>query len=501
MSPSAWSSTRRVACALRALAFTLCWLVTLPCRSADLAPEERAEADALQVAGTLGDFVRVEDVAFDGRVAHVLYPGGLVTFDSSGRPLSILGPAQGLRGGRPLALVRTDGALAIRTEATLCRLPAAGVPRATARLACTPAAAPRRRPPQLAIYRGARVTARAVHGQRALVGTSRGAYLDGRRLDPGQRSLTDPHVTALAVFRERLFVGTFNSGLARESHADPVPDGTPADGTLAGGKQPPLLEEVSCGGRLVNALLTTPEALYVGTSEGLFRSTEGTSCTRIDWVADAVVGLAFDGTSVWAASPGALYRIRESSGPPSDVWWMPGGSRSLQKIAASPGHVWVASEDRGAIHLRPTAQLTAKDRPFEVHDASTGEVPSWGLSVSPLPDGGALLASLRDGLFLLGTSRAPRAVPAPVGPWGLATLTTLGGVWVGTQQGAAFLPHAVLSAAPSATNRSASALRIGGLPDERVHCFAVDPRTRGEEELIWIGTENGLAWIPRTLGS
>lgn len=454
---------------VRIVSFVICWLVAPACPAA--AP------DPLRVTGSLGHFGRVEDVAFHGDRVHVLYPGGVVSFDLSGRKKAQVGAADGLSGGRPIAFTRVGDELAIRTEGATCTGFSGGVSRGAGRLSCTPSEAPRRAPPRLELFQGARVTARATRGEHVVLGTTRGAYLDGARLDPGLPSLPDPHVTALAVFRERLFVGTFNGGLAFNRGM--------ARQNVAGAAMPPDLEVLSCGGRMVNALLATPNALYVGTSDGLFRSTDGVSCTRVSSVEDAVVGLAFDGTSVWATTPGALHRVREHSGPPSDVWWVPGGSRSLQKVAASPGHVWMASEDRGAIHLRTTPRLTAKDRPFEVYDASTAGVPSWGLSVSPLPAGGALLASLRDGLFVLDTSGAAHPLPAPVGPWGLVTSHTRAGVWVGTQQGAAFLPYEGLS----------HAKRLAGLPDERVHCFAMDSRGSDTDEVVWIGTENGLAWV------
>lgn len=308
---------------------------------------------------------------------------------------------------------------------------------------------------------GRRVTTELELAEGLLQGTaSDGAWLGDKPLARGP-GLPGPHVTSLAVFRNELWVGTFNRGLAR-------------------GRSGAELSAFAGPGKFINALLSTKRSLFVGTSQGLFRTHDGRAFQRIELVEDAVVGLATDGTSVWVSTPGALYRINDGAGPPSDVWWIPGGSRSLQKVSARPGAIWIGTEDRGAILMTPGPRTTAKDKPFFVFDKTSGMPSSWSLAAAPLPSGGALVTTLREGTQLLDPGGAHRPLALPVGDWGLSALVETDDAWVGTQDGAA---HVDLI-----TERSE---RIGRLPDERVHAFLRDPR---DPKRLYIGTENGLAW-------
>jgi len=65
---------------------------------------------------------------------------------------------------------------------------------------------------------------------------------------------------------------------------------------------------------------------------------------------------------------------------------------------------------------------------------------------------------------------------------GLNALAVPGGVWVGSQEGAAYL-----------SDDGRERHRVAGLPDERVHAFLLDSRPAYAGRL-WMGTENGLAW-------
>src|SRR5690606_3691178 len=203
---------------------------------------------------------------------------------------------------------------------------------------------------------------------------------------------------------------------------------------------------------------------------------------------------AFDGTSIWATSPGAIYRIKDGKGPPSDVWWVPGGSRSLQKVSAIPGTVWFGTEDRGAIVMNVGPNTVSKDKPFTVFDRSAGLASSWSLAVAAMPNGGAFMTTLREGVSFIspeekneqGSKRSQRRISLPLSDWGLAALATENGAWIGTQGGAAFVPA---DATPPSL--------IKGLPDERVHAFLEDKR-KGRPARLYIGTENGLAWCEPT---
>lgn len=310
---------------------------------------------------------------------------------------------------------------------------------------------------------GRRVTRRLVDSGREIEGTAgAGWFIDGKSAGGGD--LPGPHVTALAEFARSLWVGTFNDGLARierdeAGRTSVVPVATPF--------------------RFVNALWATASLLYVATSDGLFSSDDGVRFERDAFVEDAVVSLAFDGTSLWATTPGALYRIRHADrGPRSDVWWSPGGSRSLQKVTATPGHVWIATEDRGAIHMTTTARTRARDKPFEIFDRTTSAPSSWLLEATQTSDGAVLWGTLNQGVFLRELDGSLHPVPTD-NLWCWTIAPNGDGAWIGTQGGAVHWSRA-------------GTARITGLPDPRVHVFL--STTRAGRAGIWIGTENGLAW-------
>jgi ligand-binding sensor domain-containing protein len=309
-------------------------------------------------------------------------------------------------------------------------------------------------------------------GGQSLVGTAgKGAFLNHVHLATAP-SLSDAHVTSLALFHDTLWVGTFNGGLMTS---------TPSGEFVA--------QKAGEPGQMINALVATSTSLFVGTSNGLFRSMDGLTFESVDFVEGAVVGLAYDETSLWASTTGALYRIKCEGGPPSDVWWMPGGSRSLQKISAIPGAVWLATEDRGSVLMRANARTVSADRPFSIFDRSRGLASSWSLSTAALDKGGALMSTLREGLIHIKEDGSFEQMPTTVSPWGLATMAEGDDVWFGSQGGAERLSL-------STGQRS----KILGLPDPRVHAFLRDNR-RGKEEHVWIGTEGGLARVRAPLTS
>lgn len=318
------------------------------------------------------------------------------------------------------------------------------------------------RPLQFRYHGGARVRVEKLLPEGALVGTAGGhAFLGAERL--GTPLLPDRHITALSLFRGKLWLGTFNGGLARE-HGDNQ------------------FRPVSSPGMLINALQAGREHLFVGTSDGLFQTKDGVTFEQVDFVEQAVVGLAFDGTSIWATTPGALYRIKDGRGPRSDVWWLPGGSRSLQKVSAVPGYVWFGTEDRGAIVMQVGPKTTARDKPFTVYDRGQGLPSSWSLAVAATPGGDAWMTTLREGLTFIARHGESRSVATGVSAWGLSALATPDGAWIGSQNGAAFVEKS-----------GKSARAIQGLPDPRVHAFLADSRKESAGRLF-IGTENGLAW-------
>ena len=133
--------------------------------------------------------------------------------------------------------------------------------------------------------------------------------------------------------------------------------------------------------------------------------------------------------------------------------------------------------------MQLSPQVVSKDKPFVVFDRSSGLASSWSLSVAALPGGAAFATSLREGLTMISSQGKHQTLPSSLSPWGLSSLAEPKGVWIGTQDGAAFFPQ---SGAP--------AQDISGLPDKRVHVFFRDPRAKYRAR-VWIGTENGLAWL------
>lgn len=417
-----------------------------------------APAKECQVSGVLTHTGNVHDVLGTKDAYWVASDGGIEEFDRESRRL--LRTYTQLDGLSSLPVVRLyenpQGNIVATLDNSTCVL-------RESRFTCIPQTKPvKERPLQFRYHQGARVSVEKALPEGTLIGTAGGhAFLGKDRL--GTQMLPDRHITALSIFHDKLWVGTFNGGLAREHGVDqfrPVPS----------------------PGMLVNALQTGPNHLFVGTSDGLFKTRDGVKFERVEMVEQAVVGLAFDGTSIWATTPGALYRIRDGHGPRSDVWWMPGGSRSLQKVSAVPGHVWFGTEDRGAVAMRVGPKTTSKDKPFTVYDRGRGLASSWSLAVAARTDGSAWMTTLREGLTFLPKKGESLRVPTGVSDWGLSALAVTDGVWIGSQGGAAFV-----------ANRDKTAHSVRGLPDPRVHAFLQDSRKERARRL-WIGTENGLAW-------
>lgn len=418
----------------------------------------RVEAMECRVSGVITHTGIVHDVLATPDALWVATDGGVEEFDRQTRKL--LRTYTHLDGLSTLPVTRlvrrTGGSVVATLEDSVCTLRGS-------RFECEP----RRKSAWVArlsfkYHQGVRVTVEKDLPEGRFFGTAGGHAFLGR--EPlGSPSLPDRHVTALTVFRNRLWLGTFNGGLAQEDEH---------------GRMRP----VPSPGMLINALQTGPEHLFVGTSDGLFKTKDGVTFEPVEVVEQAVVGLAHDGTSIWATTPGALYRIRDGGGPPSDVWWLPGGSRSLQKVSAVPGYVWLGTEDRGAVRMKTDPRTVSRDKPFTVYDRGQGLDSSWSLAVAARPDGSAWMTTLREGVSFIPRQGESVPVTTGVSAWGLSALAVPSGAFIGSQDGAAFV-H----------NDGKTTHRIRDLPDPRVHAFLLDSREENAGRL-WIGTENGLAW-------
>lgn len=407
---------------------------------------------ALVLAATAATtvYTRTDEVAAIAEARGAIWVatrGGVETYDPGSLARTrVYTTADGLASNDVRALRVEGGAVIARTPDATCWLADGG-----ARFACAPA--PRVASPVAAVAplaHGRRATASlTLRDGRTIVGTTGGLWLGDHRLTP-DGGVCGNHVMAFAEHRGALWLGTFDQGLCR---------------TTGGG-----FTSIAAPFRMVNDLVSTPRGLFVAAGEGLFVSRDGQTFTR---VADAPEtqynDLAFDGVSVYATTPAVVRRLPASRGAPrARAWWLPGGSHAMQAIAVAGGAVWIASEDRGALKI--------SGRDVAIYDRAAGFPSSWAVDVAALPDGGALVATLRHGLWRVAPDGAITPAAAP-DPWLLSVTATPGGaVLVGAQGGAAVLDGGV-------------ATPIGPLPDPNVHAITLHGGA------LWVGTEGGTAVI------
>ena len=389
--------------------------------------------------------------------------GGVETYDPGTYARTrVYTTADGLASNDVRGLRVEGGSLIARTADAACYLADGG-----ARFACAPAPRLANVVPAIApMAHGHRTTATfTLPDGRTLVGTSGGLWLGERRLTP-DGEVCGNHVMAFAVQtggfapragapreppRGALWLGTFDQGLCRWNERTFV--------------------QIKAPFRMVNDLAATPRGLFIAAGEGLFVTRDdGRTFTR---VADAPEtqynDLAFDGVSVYATTPAVVRRIPASRGAPrARAWWLPGGSHAMQAVAVSGGAIWIASEDRGAL------KITGRD--VAIFDRAAGFPSSWAVDVAALPDGGAVVATLRHGLWRIAPDGTVHAMAAP-DPWLLSVTAGPGGaLWVGAQGGAAVIDG------PTTTS-------LGPLPDPNVHAITV------HDGAVWVGTEGGTAVI------
>lgn len=391
----------------------------------------------------LTDTREVVDLLIDGDQLWAATTGGVERYDlHSLQRQRVYTTEDGLPtlAAHDLALV--DGRLAVGLEGARCLL-------VDDRFLCAsePAAAAAPRSTSQPVE-GARATKTLQFEGRTIAGTAgRGIWLDGRLPITPRDQICSNHIVAIAEWSGRTWFGSFDNGLCSYDGAHF------ADAALAS--------------RLINDLAATPDGLFVATADGLFHTVDGQRFDRVASVDRAINDLAYDhGQRVlYATNPALLYRLplARSRVKPRQ-FWLPGGSRSLQAVAARNGDVWLASEDRGALHL-------VRGR-FRVHDRTAGLPSSWALDVAIGDDGTAYVATLRHGVVRIRGNLAT-ALPQWSDPWTLFVGVDRGAIWIGTQHGAALV----------AGNQVRS---IGPLAQPCAHVVAAIG------DRIWIGTEQGL---------
>lgn len=354
--------------------------------------------------------------------------------------------AHGLASNHVWQIAVKEAGLVARTRDEVCRFDGERFQCDSAERLAMPVPATARR------FEGAREIERLALGEQELVATAgNGVWLKSKT---GQRRITpleqicSNHMMAITEWKQQMWFGSFDEGVCvRDGATFRTPD---------------------VAFHMVNDLLATPQGLFLATGAGLYRSRDGFSFDRVKVVNQrGVNGLAFDGHSLWATTPGAVFRVRiKKGGPKTKAFWRPAGSRSLQSVAAGSSGVWLASEDKGLIHKT--------DKGWVAHDRAAGSPSSWTLAVAVADNGVAYGATLRHGVIAVELDGTIRRLKGLENQWGLDVRTVGAEVFVGTQAGA------MKVVATGQVNE------IEGLPNPNVHAIHVG------QKLCHLATESGV---------
>jgi len=389
----------------------------------------------------------VEALAADGDTLWAATRGGVERWDArtlSGRRLYTT--ADGLPENAVAGIAVEGKAIRARTARATCTLEGQ-------RWGCMSAPPLRPAATGARAFQGQRVTAQVEAAGRTFVATAgAGLWLAGRsprRLTP-EDQICSNHVVAMAAFAGQMWFATFDEGLCRfDGHR---------------------FQRSDLRVTMTNDLVVAGGALYVASTRGLHMTRDGRSWRQVPGLdGRGVVDLASDDRFLWAATSASLWRLPLRAGSaPARGWWQPGGSHALQAVDVRGGVVWVATEDRGVLRF-------AQGR-FRVLDRAAGLPSSWGIDVAATADGGAYLATLRDGLVRV----EPDGTSAPAGesvdPWLLHVSAAGATLWVGTQGGAAAVDVDTGAVQP-----------LTELPHPSVHALVAAAHG------LWVGTEGGTA--------
>jgi len=390
----------------------------------------------------------VEALASSGHSLWAATRGGVEEYDlRTLKRARLLTTNDGLPSNAVRGVEMQDGALVVITAEQRCRLEEQG-------FQCTPTTLTIQIPTEPELWQGARVTASLTIDGRRFIGTARGLWMvtgQARRLTPSGQ-ICGNHVMAVAEFAGKTWLGTFDEGLCT------------FDGQEFVTVQAPF--------RMINDLYATSSTLFVASNSGLFRSDDGQSFVAVDLIGTRSINhLACDGDTLWATNPAVLWEIPLDGQRKPRAYWQPGGTRSLQAVDVVHGQVWLASEDRGLMRKR--------GRKFEIFDRAAGLPSSWVVDVAALPDGGAVAATLRDGLVRVSARGAVTPLQGSPDAWLLHVGRDNKGLWVGSQGGAARVQGKKVEA-------------LAHLPNPCVHVIL------RVETGVWAGTEGGLAFYAHT---
>lgn len=417
--------------------------------SADVAGPADGGADyALVELHTSVD--HVEDVEVAGDEVWVATRGGLEIYDADG---SAVLRRYDTRDGLDVAHVWSVdvGArpIQVRTTGSQCRLEGT-------RFVCEAASGAPPMEPTVGPRRGgARVTAIATADETRFEGTAgQGLWLGGdapRRLSAEDRVCSN-HLSALRVDGDRMWLGSFHEGLCFTD-----------DGRT--------FTAVEDSPRMINDLLVVDGVLFVAATEGLFRSEDGAGFERVAAIKPrGVNGLAHDGDTLVATTPGALWRVPLGRGR-TTAHARPGGTRAVQGLVQTVDALWLPTEDRGIVRVNDTGET----RRF---DLAAGLPSSWVLAAAADSKGRIYAGSLRDGVTVIEPDGSHHALAGLPDAWIFEVARVGDRIGIGTQGGAAIVDGDAVTTLPD-------------LPHPNVHAFAE------YDGHLWVATEGGLAQYER----
>ncbi|MBL4635828.1 MAG: hypothetical protein JKY56_18345 [Kofleriaceae bacterium] len=350
-----------------------------------------------------------EDLLVVDRQLWVATRGGIEVYSIGSEVReTIFTSEDGLARNHVVDLALVEGKIRARTLEHRCTME-------NARFECVKSTLYKTTPKKHVRHRGFRVTATAVVGDTSYLATAGDGVWkvrgNSQKRITAKGQICSNHITAIQSYAGRTWFGSFDEGLC--STTDMVHFKTHEFGAL-----------------MVNDLEVTPRGLFIAASEGLFVTRDGEHFERNTWVSQrGVNGLAFDGKSLFVSSLSCLWRIRIRGGPRDQEWWAPGGSRSLQSVAATDKGVWLATEDRGLV------QQTKEG--FQVFDRSAGLPESWMLDVAIDTRGNVYGASLRSGVVRIASTGTIQSIKSTDKEWGLFMGRVGTDIWFGSQNGAA----------------------------------------------------------------
>ncbi len=396
-------------------------------------------------------------LATEGGFVWIATGGGVDRYERATRAHRHFGVEDGLDTLDVRTVETTPAGVVVRTGTSRCSF-------GSDRFACAPAAPPKPSPNNLTLFREHPVNARLRVGNDGWVATrGAGAFFlpddDAARaiaLEGGNAPASFVHTGA--VFRGGLWLGTFDDGVYR------VPldrEGEPTGAPRA----------VTSPARMVNRVVATDGALFVGASEGLFVSRDGATFTRVTAIAPhAITGLAATKDHLWVTSTEALYRLPVSGiGRVERSFVRPGGSHAIQAVAIdAQGSAWLATEDRGVVRVDADGTVHGFDR-------LAGLPTSWFVAVAADENGGVIASSLRHGSMQIARDGSWSPLRWAPNAWGLGVHHDAAGTCLATQGGAA-------CAAGDGEKK-----KLALLPDPRVHLVLPIGRS------LLVGTEAGVA--------